>query len=114
MGRASRWGLRWINGLGGIIAGWRRFMTTLNIPLSEEAKRFLEEEAAKRGLPDSGAVVARLVREAMSRERDEAELELKLDEGLNSGPGIEADDAYWDRRQADLVRHANAARGGRG
>jgi antitoxin ParD1/3/4 len=89
-------------------------MTTLNVPLSDEARRFLEEEASRRGLPDTGAVVARLVTEAMARERDEAELTRMMDEGLASGPAVEADDAYWDRKQADLLERAKALRGSRG
>ena len=89
-------------------------MATLSIPLSEAAARFLEEEAAKRGLPDSGAALADLVKDATTRAHRETELERMLDEGLNSGPPIEADDAYWQHKREALMERANALRGSRG
>ena len=77
-------------------------MTTLNISLSDEARRFLEEQAAKRGLSTEEEVVARLVSDAMEQER----LERQLVEGLESGRGVEADDAYWTSKREGLIERA--------
>lgn len=89
-------------------------MATLSVPLTDAAKRFLEAEATRRGLPDSGAVLGELIADAMTRAEREAELERLLDEGLNSGPPIEADNAYLERKREQLVERSNASRGSRG
>jgi antitoxin ParD1/3/4 len=92
---------------------WRgATMTMLNVSLSDEAKKFLEKQASKHGLSTSGEFVERLVSQAMAREEQER-LEEQLLDGMNSGSGIEADDAYWQRKQAELIGRANQARGDR-
>ena len=82
-------------------------MSSLQVSLSEDARRFVEEQAAKRGLASSGAFLERLVLEAMEREG----LEEKLVAGLASGPVFEADDAYWDQKQAELTERARQQQG---
>jgi antitoxin ParD1/3/4 len=77
-------------------------MTTFNISLSDEASRFLEEQAAKRGLSTGEEVVARLVSEAMEQER----LEQQLVDGIESGSSVVADDAHWDAKRERLIERA--------
>jgi len=43
-----------------------------------------------------------------SSQPEQDQLEEQLINGLNSGPGIEADDAYWQRKQEDLVNRAKS------
>jgi len=89
-------------------------MTTLHVLLSDEANDFLKTQAAKLGLATSGEFLERLVAQAMERE-EQQRLEAQLLEGLNSGPGITADDEYWERKQKDLIDRARqSAGGGRG
>lgn len=38
---------------------------------------------------------------------EEVALEQQLIDGINSGPGIEANDAYWERKLSELVRRAS-------
>lgn len=85
-------------------------MTTLNISLSDAAQRFVEKQASKLGLA-STEFLERLISDAMVREEQE-ELEQKLVEGLNSGPGIEATEAYWERKQSELIGRVQQGRGG--
>jgi hypothetical protein len=84
-------------------------MSSLQVSLSADAQRFVEEQAAKRGLANSGEFLERLVLEAMEREG----LEEKLVAGLASGPVFEADDAYWDRKRTELTERARQGRGER-
>ena len=76
-------------------------MTTLNISLTESARQFIEDQAARQGLANSSQYVERLIVEA-ARQTEDEEIQRKLTEGLNSGPGIVADDSYWERKAASL------------
>jgi hypothetical protein len=80
-------------------------MTTLNVSLSEEARRFVEEQAAKRGLTTGAEFLERLVTRAMEEER----LERLVVEGVERGGRILADDAYWERKRAMLIERARGA-----
>jgi hypothetical protein len=80
-------------------------MTTLNVPLSEEARRFVEEQAAKRGMSTGAEFLERLVAQAMEDER----FERLVIEGIDRGGATVADDAYWERKRATLSDRARSA-----
>lgn len=92
-------------------------MTTLNITLPDSLRAFVEEQAATGGFGSASDYVQTLLRLEQERHAEAAttsaadqlgltedELDAKLKEGLDSGPPVEADDAYWDRKRTDLLR----------
>ena len=80
-------------------------MTKVNVELTERLKAFADEQAKTHQLPDAGEYLAALLeREA---------LEQALMEGVNSGPSIEVDDAWFDRKLKDLRERHAGGEGGR-
>ena len=73
----------------------------LNITLDEPLKTFVLEQAAAAGYPQPGDYVSALI-DAERRRKAASELENLLLEGLQSGPAIEADDAYWEQSRRTL------------
>ena len=75
-------------------------MTTMNIPLPEDMKAFLETQAAAEGYASASDYVRTLIRDAQKR-RAKQELEAKLLEGLQ-GPVVEMTREDWEsiRREA--------------
>ncbi|MDD4888729.1 MAG: type II toxin-antitoxin system ParD family antitoxin [Phycisphaerae bacterium] len=81
-------------------------MATLNISLPDSLREFVDKQVAKGGYSTASEYMRELVRKAA---RDS--LEAKLLEGLNSGPGIVADDKFWAERRAKLIAaHANRSK----
>ena len=78
----------------------------LTISLNDPLKAFVLEQAAVEGYRQPDDYVSALI-DAERRRKAERELEALLVEGLNSGPSIEADDAYWqeNRRKLGLPPH---------
>lgn len=68
-------------------------MSTMNISLPEALKAFVDEQVAGRGYGTSSEYVRDLIRQ----DRDREKLRKMLLDGANSGPGVVADDAYFDR-----------------
>ena len=82
-------------------------MTTLNIPLSEDQRRLLNERAIKSGCADSVEYVRRLIDEAIERE----EVEEQLAEGLASGTLGNMTDADWQDIEREMERRVAERRG---
>lgn len=82
-------------------------MTTLDLPLPDPLRRFVEEEATKAGT-SSVDYVQSLIRIEQDRAVRKRGLEQQLLAGLDSGDPIPADDAYWDRKQTRLTEQYRA------
>ena len=80
-------------------------MSTMNISLPDDLKAFVDSQVGSRGYTSSSEYVRELIR----REQDREKLRGLLLEGLNSGPGRVADEAFFDElRQRVRDRAARA------
>ena len=77
--------------------------TTLNISLPKPLKRFVEEQTAAEGYTSASEYIRELIRAARRRRARGHQLETLLLEGLDSGPCVEADDAYWETKEKGLI-----------
>ena len=82
-------------------------MTTLQLSVPDEMRKFVEEEAAKGGYGSTEAYLRSLILYAQ-RQKEQEHLEEMLVAGIESGNPIVADEAYWERFEARLVeRHGD-------
>ena len=74
----------------------------MNISLPEALRQFVDERVAEGSFANASDYVRALIRDDRAK-RAQATLEAKLLEGLESGPPIVADDAYWEgiKREVD-------------
>lgn len=79
----------------------------LTISLSDPLKTFVLEQAAAKGFPEPVDYVSALI-DAERRRKVVSELETLLVEGLDSGPSIEANDAYWRETRRELGLQAGS------
>jgi len=80
-------------------------MTTLNIPLPEPLKEFVETQAAKRGCASSADYIQDLIRQDQQR-TVERELEEQLQAGLASGPAVPwTAESFAQKRQRLIDEH---------
>jgi len=70
-------------------------MTSLNISLPEAMKDWIEQQVKEGGYGTASEFVREILREAQ-KTRARLELEQKLIEGIESGPPIALNDAYWE------------------
>ena len=77
--------------------------TTLNISLPKPLKTFVEEQTAAGGYTSASEYVRELIRAARRRRSQAHHLETLLLEGLDSGPCIEANEAYWSAKERGLL-----------
>ncbi len=75
----------------------------MNVSLPEALREFVEERVAEGSFANASDYVRALIRDDRAK-RAQSKLEAKLLEGLESGPPVVADDAYWE----DLKREVNA------
>jgi Arc/MetJ-type ribon-helix-helix transcriptional regulator len=68
-------------------------LMTLEISLPDALKQIVERHAAQAGFPNVSAYVESLIEDDLRR--SEGQIEAELIKGLDSGPPIEADDAFW-------------------
>jgi len=77
-------------------------MTSLNVSLPEPLKDYVEAQVERGGYSTPSEYVRSLIREDQQR-RAEERLERALLEGLASGPPVEADRRYWERKRRQLA-----------
>jgi len=65
----------------------------MNISLPDAMKAFVDEQVAGRGYSTSSEYMRDLIRQDQDRQK----LRQMLLDGANSGPGVVADDAYFDK-----------------
>lgn len=68
--------------------------THLSVKLTAEQLAFVQDRASEEAIPPREYVEG-LIAEAQRRQE---RLQALLLEGINSGPGIEADEAYWETK----------------
>jgi len=73
-------------------------MTTMNISLPDTMKAFVDAQIQERGYGTSSEYIRDLIRSDQTRQAEQRLATLML-EGLESGPAIPADAAYWDRKR---------------
>lgn len=69
-------------------------MTSLNISLPESMREWIDEQVKTGGYGTASEFVREVIREAQ-KNKARQELEAKLLAGINSGPAIEVNEAYW-------------------
>ena len=80
-------------------------MTTMNISLPETLKDFVDHQVQERGYSTSSEYVRDLIRNDQVRQAEQRLAALIL-EGLESGPAIPVNEAYWNsKRDAIKQRH---------
>jgi antitoxin ParD1/3/4 len=70
-------------------------MTSLNVSLPESMREWIDEQVKTGGYGTASEFVREVIREAQ-KNKARQELEAKLLAGINSGPAIEVNEAYWD------------------
>jgi antitoxin ParD1/3/4 len=78
-------------------------MTSLNVSLPKPLKDYVEINVKEGGYSTPSEYVRALIREDQKRRAEEA-LERALLQGLASGPPIEADRHFWERKRRQLLR----------
>jgi antitoxin ParD1/3/4 len=83
-------------------------MTSFNVSMPKALKQYIEKQVAGGTYSTPSEYVRELIREDQKR-RARERLESALLEGLNSGPAMEIDAAYWaSRRKALREKHRPA------
>ncbi len=77
-------------------------MTSLNVSIPKPLKDYVEGQVRDRGYSTPSEYVRTLIREDQKRAAEE-KLEKALLEGLASGPPIEADRRFWERKRRRLL-----------
>lgn len=73
-------------------------MPQMNISLPETLKAFVDDQAAAEGYSSASAYLHALIQ----REQDVHKFRTLIREGLESGPGVVADEAYFEDLKARL------------
>lgn len=76
-------------------------LTTMNVSLPRSQREFVEAEATRTGCTTTSEYVRRLIHEARSR-AEQAALERKLVEGLESGALFEVGTEYFENKKRQL------------
>jgi len=71
-------------------------MATMNISLPDSLKHFVQERASSSDYSNPSDYIRALIRADKLRAAEER-LEQALLEGLNSGPSVPVDTAFWER-----------------
>ena len=82
-------------------------MTTMNISLPDAMKAFVDAQIKERGYGTSSEYIRDLIRGDQIRQAEQRLASLML-EGLESGPAIPVDEAYWDGKREALKRRCSA------
>lgn len=83
-------------------------MTTMNISLPDELKRFVDDQVSSRGFGTS----SEYVRELLRREQDRQQLRQLVLDGIASGRGGVADAKYFQSLRDRIAKRPGAAKGG--
>lgn len=76
-------------------------METLQIPITDDLKSFLEKQASRKGFSTPSDYVQSLLAELQQRAEDKRALEEKLLEGVRS-PKVPGDEAFWRERKRKI------------
>ena len=81
--------------------------SSVTISLPDDMKDFIEERTKAGSFSSTGEFIRELVR-ADQRQAERERLEKMLQEGLDSGEPIRADDAYWQALRKGVEERASA------
>jgi antitoxin ParD1/3/4 len=87
-------------------------MTSFNISMPKALRQYIEEQVAGGTYSTPSEYVRELIRDDQKR-RAREKLESALLEGLNSGPSVEIDKTYWERRRKELRERNSPTRAAR-
>lgn len=76
-------------------------MATMNISLPEPLKEFVDLRVQEQGYSTSSEYIRELIRNDQNRRAEQRVTALIL-KGLESGPPIPGDEAYWSNKRAAL------------
>jgi antitoxin ParD1/3/4 len=82
-------------------------MTTMNVSLPDELKRFVDDQVASRGFGTS----SEYVRELLRREQDRQRLRRLVLDGIASGRGGVADAAYFQSLRDGIAKRPPVPKG---
>jgi antitoxin ParD1/3/4 len=85
-------------------------MNPTDISLTPDNREFLEAKLAAGEFTSASDIVNEALRQARVREAKEKLAALLL-EGINSGPGIEANEDYWTKKKAAVLERQLIALG---
>ena len=74
---------------------------TLNLPLPDSIKNFINEQVAIKGYINAAEYILHLIRQEQART---ARVESLLLAGLDRGNSIESTDDWWEQKRAQLVQ----------
>ncbi len=77
-------------------------MATMNISLPEGLKAFVDAQVDARGYGSASEYVRDLIR----RDADIQRFRALIEEGLRSGPAVEADEAFFEELRAEIRTRA--------
>ena len=84
-------------------------MASLNVSLPKTLRKYIEDQVKSSGYSTPSEYVRSLIREDQKRKAVERIEELLL-EGISSGPPVEVDQAYWDKKRAALIARQRKTR----
>ena len=76
-------------------------MTTMNISLPDNLKGFVDSQVQTGGYSTCSEYIRELIREDQKKKLEQ-KLSLLLVEGMQSGPPVPADAAYWNAKRERL------------
>lgn len=76
-------------------------MTTMNLPLPEDLRQFVAEQASREGLAGPEVYIEMLIRRERKR-RARVSLEAEIIKGLDSGPAREMTPEDWEELRRDI------------
>ena len=76
--------------------------TSMNISLPESLKEYVRQRVLAGDFANPSDYIRALIR-ADKEHQAQAKLEQRLLEGLESGEPIDADEAYWEEKRAQLL-----------
>lgn len=77
-------------------------MDTLQVPITDSLKGFLESQATKKGFATPVDFVQSLLAELQQRAAEKKEIEALLLEGVRS-PTVAGDEAFWAERRRKVL-----------
>ena len=81
-------------------------MTQIQISLTDEAAEIIDREVKARGLSGPSEFIQSLVLQEGVALR--TEIDALILEGLDSGPAFPVDDAWWEKKRAELQARLEA------
>lgn len=77
-------------------------VTTMNVSMPSPMRKFVEERVSSEGFGNASEFIRDLVREKQRRiEYERRRLVRMIRDGIESGPGVEITEEWWDKKKAE-------------